>query len=259
MQIVQKRILEDVKPLRIIREVEKWPAIYEKDSPEMSNHHFRHKVWEEVAKNVFENYQIYTAEEKKSKVTDLMKKWRNLRDTFKRHLKQQKNNRAQEGPKDRKKEYVYFKHMSFLLPHMDGGGGTRESRAGRHSPLRRSRLTTLDRSRRDRSVDALSPSASSCAIEHIDADKHFLLSLLPSFKSMSENEKLTAKMEILKVIKDVKTTSAALETVVANTTPWLAPAVAHSDEETNKVKNELFTVEELDYESPIDSGGGDTE
>lgn len=180
-----------------------------------------------------------------------MKKWRNLRDTFKRHLKQQKNNR--EESKQKRKEYVYFKHMSFLLPHIDSGGGGRSPPAPRRP-----------RRRPDPSVLALSPSPSSYAIEHIDADKHFLLSLLPSFKSMSENEKLTAKMEILKVIKDVKSAPAALGPAMPVRDPsgrvgLAAPTVTLSDDETIQVKSELFTVEELDYESLIDSGGGDTE
>lgn len=41
-------------------------------------------------------------------------------------------------------------------------------------------------------------------IEDIDEDKHFLMSLIPTFKRMSDDEKLTAKMEILKVLREIR-------------------------------------------------------
>ncbi|CAF4881428.1 unnamed protein product [Pieris macdunnoughi] len=47
--------------------------------------------------------------------------------------------------------------------------------------------------------------------ENIDEDRHFLMSLIPTFRKMSDNEKLTAKVEILKVIQQVRSSNAGIE------------------------------------------------
>lgn len=174
-----------------------------------------------------------------------MKKWRNLRDTFKRQLLVEK--KIREGHNIKRKEYVYFKQMSFLLPHMVDEEARERVEARASEFARRARHGA--RRRAHTSAEPPAP------IEHIDEDKHFLLSLLPSFKRMNEDEKLTAKMEILKVIKDVKNSSMALEYVVDDS---LALPEGHLADESVVVKNELLTVEVSDYKSASDSAA-DTE
>ncbi|CAG9793159.1 unnamed protein product [Diatraea saccharalis] len=189
------KILEDVHPLHIIMEVQKWPALYVRDCPERAAPHFRMKLWTEVAKAVIPDWEIYSKAEKQSKLTDLIKKWRNLRDTFKRQLEVEK--KIREGQNIKKKVYVYFKHMAFLLPHLDTGEEEILATPASNK-IRRRRLSTRDPETVANSIANL---------EEIDEDRHFLMSLVPSFRRMSDDEKLTAKMEILKVIRDVRGSS----------------------------------------------------
>lgn len=62
-----KKILEDIHPLNIIKEVQKWPVLYEKDNVERSNFHFKTKVWKEVAKTLIPDWGQLTDTEKELK------------------------------------------------------------------------------------------------------------------------------------------------------------------------------------------------
>ena len=67
MSSSKKKILEQILPVRIIREVEKWPVLYMRDCPEVLNPHFKKKVWQEVAKALIEDWDSYSAAEKECK------------------------------------------------------------------------------------------------------------------------------------------------------------------------------------------------
>ncbi|KAJ8709452.1 hypothetical protein PYW07_009278 [Mythimna separata] len=212
----KKKILEEILPVRIIREVEKWPVLYMRSCAEAprDNTHFRKKVWNEVAKALIEGWDSYSPTEKECTIMDLKKKWRNLKDTFKRQVSVEK--RRRQGQVVKKRKYVYFKHMSFLLPHLEpadaaADDGERPRRAPRASPR-------------------AAPPAPPPAPEHVDEDHHFLMSLLPSLRRMSHDDKLSAKMDILKVIKEVRSQAADAPLAVKRELhDAAAPADADSD------------------------------
>ncbi|XP_028157717.1 uncharacterized protein LOC114350947 [Ostrinia furnacalis] len=237
MKSKAKKILEEIHPLAIIKEVEKWPVLYAKDSSDRNNTHFKIKIWHEVAKEVFPDWHSYSREDKDIKVSDLMKKWRNLRDTWKRHVEIEK--KISEGLNIKKKVYVYYHHMAFLLPHLQAGDSEPEDgpaplpamhapepapetapetapepappvptpplaplSAPPRAPLSAPPLAPLSAPPAKRRK--LKHSSSCVHLEDIDEDKHFLMSLIPSFRKMNEDEKLTVKMEILRAIKGVR-------------------------------------------------------
>ncbi|XP_023949520.2 uncharacterized protein LOC112054093 [Bicyclus anynana] len=217
-----KKILEEIHPLSIIREVQKWPVLYAKDSPERANLRFKHKVWTEIAKTLFTDWDCFSDWEQESKVTDLMKKWRNLRDTFKRHLEAEK--KAREGRDIRRKTYVYFKHMLYLLPHsapqetpspdpvvepqLDEFFNRQNKRKVTEEKKKVKKRKRLQNRLEHKAIKSVlipeTHTKSTDKEEMIDEDKHFLMSLIPSFKKMSDDEKLEAKVEILKVIKGIR-------------------------------------------------------
>ncbi|CAH0731274.1 unnamed protein product, partial [Brenthis ino] len=211
-----KKILEEIHPLHIIREVQKWPVLYTKDSVERANQHFKNKIWREIAKSLFADWDSYNEMEQDCKITDLTKRWRNLRDTFKRQLCTEK--RIREGCNIKRKTYVYFKHMLFLLPHISTPESeTRdpvlEPKLNEYFSKRDKRKASTKEKEGKRKKLASKPDLEGVSVEknEIDEDKHFLMSLIPSFKKMSDDEKLTAKVEILKVIKDIRSKSVTVE------------------------------------------------
>ncbi|RVE43480.1 hypothetical protein evm_011878 [Chilo suppressalis] len=215
-----KKILEEVHPLHIIAEVQKRPGLYSRECPESASPHHRTQLWSEVARVVLPGWHTYSKLQKQTKLSDLIKKWRNLRDTFKRQLEVEK--KIKEGHDIKKKTYVYYKHMSFLLPHLSSND--EESTPSKALDNARKRHVTA--------TSTLSP-----AVDDIDEDRHFLMSLIPSFRRMTDDEKLTVKMEILKVIRNVRD-------LHATTTAADALAVIADDD----VKQEIIL--DLDIDEP---------
>ncbi|XP_045454775.1 uncharacterized protein LOC123664225 [Melitaea cinxia] len=253
-----KKILEDIHPLNIIREVQKWPVLYEKDSPERANLHFKNKIWYEVAKSLFPDWETLDERERECKVTDLVKKWRNLRDTFNRQLATEK--KIREGYDIKKKTYVYFKHMLFLLPHMscpenETADPILEPKLNEFFNKRDKRKAPKDKDQTKRKKYTPELSSKPVTQEEIDEDRHFLMSLIPSFKKMSDDEKLTAKVEILKVIKNVRRHSLPVECNIPVSDSLYNEDVGTAD--LGEIKVELLQTDGNDTQS-IDTESGDS-
>ncbi|XP_045504461.1 uncharacterized protein LOC123701081 [Colias croceus] len=235
-----KKILEDIQPLNVIKEVQKWPVLYQKDNPERLNFHFKTKVWYEVAKNLIPEWEQLSDSEKEIKVSDLTKKWRNLRDTFRRQVEIEK--KIREGYPIKKRRYVYFKQMLFLLPHVAPSEvqGEVEPKLNEFLDTHKEKKTPKKLKRK---LHDATP-APSTSKKVIDEDKHFLMSLIPSFKKMTDDEKLTAKVEILKVIQQIRSSSIA----------YTSPDIAFVEEPAREVKMEMVPeVDELESGSSGDS------
>jgi hypothetical protein len=56
MSLRPKKLLEEIHPLNIIHEVQKWPALYARECPERASAHFRNKVWTEIARALFSDW-----------------------------------------------------------------------------------------------------------------------------------------------------------------------------------------------------------
>ncbi|XP_072933075.1 uncharacterized protein [Epargyreus clarus] len=247
---MKKKILQEIHPLNLIKEVQKWPVLYEKGSPERVNMHLKNKMWWEVSKALFEDWDSYTKDVKELKVQELTRKWRNLRDTFKRHVDIEKKNR--EGHNIKKKTYVYFKYMLFLLPHISPAEDTPEEPLpeldeyfARKGKTKRS--APKPEKRKQAASSHAPPPKASKEEDTIDEDKHFLLSLVPTFKKMSDEEKLMAKMGILKTIREVK----------FNKQEQAEPedALAYRPDSAEHIKLEFYNVDEANSN---DSGDSDT-
>ncbi|XP_046971857.1 uncharacterized protein LOC124538732 [Vanessa cardui] len=253
-----KKILEEIHPLHIIREVQKWPVLYVKDNPERANLHFKYKIWNEIAKALFTDWDSYSESEKECKVSDLTKKWRNLRDTFKRQLATEK--KIREGYNIKKKTYVYFKHMLFLLPHVsysenEASDPVLEPKLNEYFNKREKRKASLkDKERIKRRKIVTATPSPSVQQEEIDEDRHFLMSLVPSFKKMSDDEKLSAKVRILKVIKDIRKKSNLMECMP------LADSLSYNveDADVGDIKVEMLQSEANETPSN-DSDSADSE
>jgi hypothetical protein len=144
----------------------------------------------------------------------LQKKWKNLRDSFFRELRTQKNVRSGSAAPQKKNNYIYFQCLQFLKGaaetnpavsniELEVTEGTTsqdlDSHHGFGQPQKKKELlnnadmeivSVLKRSiemREERERD-------------IDGDKMFFLSLLDEFKKVPDHLKMATKMEILKTI-----------------------------------------------------------
>ncbi|GLV42540.1 uncharacterized protein CBL_03278 [Carabus blaptoides fortunei] len=206
-----------------ITEVEKRPALYNKTLPEFRDKNTREKLWSEVSETVVPNWNQLDLKEKRIKCQDVQRKWRNIRDHFRRELNMQKKTRSKIGQRKRRK-YLYFDQLLFLLPTLQ-----KRVTSGNVSPpgsddedfqleqvestmevsFRDETIKVSDTKRQKKQVNSEDVSKSTCKSEEIDEDKYFLMSLLPSFGKFDEQEKLTAKVEFLQVIQRI--TSAKIQ------------------------------------------------
>lgn len=161
---------------------------------------------------------------------EIQNKWRNLRTCFRRELNKQKNGASGQAASKRRK-YIYFDQLLFLLPTMEDRPTVSECSLTQenHSDSEDDSLTVdaVDQSSQENDQLQTSQAAEKPAIvakreakkktptyeesllsilkekkeEAIDEDKSFLLSLVPSFKKLNDTQKLDAKMEFLSTLK----------------------------------------------------------
>ncbi|GAB6024049.1 hypothetical protein CHUAL_008769 [Chamberlinius hualienensis] len=248
---------------KLIEEVEIRPALYNKNLKEYTDTKLKKQLWEDVCEAVVYDWDELTGQEKVQRGIILQKKWGNLRSCFRRELNAQKN------PKNnqtgwRRRQYLYFKKLLFLLPKESDTNSTEDDcdaskndvdnvdvtletkTAPRRKnfksnaqynevdnlevtfdatavPRRRNSPTFKDVDKVEVAFDTaeiLTRKSSSKlnsqfndANEIIlnsqqkiesDGDTNFALSIVPSLRELSRDEKLEAKIEILRVFKKIR-------------------------------------------------------
>ncbi|XP_030759040.1 uncharacterized protein LOC115884557 [Sitophilus oryzae] len=202
---------------KLIQTIESKPALYNRAMREHSDRNTIKQLWNEVCEVMVENWNVLLPAEKTAKGNEIQQRWRNMRTCFKRELNKQKNSDC--GQKFKRRKYIYFNKLLFLLPSIEDRSVVNDINSP-GSSVKEEYKTTSD-SEEDVSVQHLYPittfnqppqksyEESLLSIlndkktEDIDEDKLFLLSLVPSFKKFTDDEKLEAKMEFLKVIRRI--------------------------------------------------------
>lgn len=158
-------------------------------------------------------------------------KWRNLRTSFKRELKIQKKSKCAQMSYKRRK-YIYFDQLLFLLPYMEDKETTtsnsnayeddiilvddKDDFQNETPTINKNRAPTINKNAPPTTNEnEAKQNAKEAPFEEIlldfpkkiDEDKSFLISLVPSFKKMSQTQKIDAKIGILSVIKRVTQTT----------------------------------------------------
>ncbi|XP_071502651.1 uncharacterized protein [Diadema antillarum] len=94
------RYMED-----LIREVEKYPSLYDKQSPSYNDTNARSRIWKKISRTL------------DMKETKARQRWINLRGDYTKHVRRQKEFRN--GPNlDGAKKFRYAEQMEFLRPHL---------------------------------------------------------------------------------------------------------------------------------------------
>ncbi|GFG33979.1 hypothetical protein Cfor_07524, partial [Coptotermes formosanus] len=102
---------------RLIAEVQKRPALYNKAIPEYSDKNCKEKLWIEVCEAVLPNWSRLDTRERVATGSEIQRKWKNIRDNFRREVQMQKKVASGQGATKRR-TYIYFGQLLFLLPTM---------------------------------------------------------------------------------------------------------------------------------------------
>ncbi|KAM4695624.1 uncharacterized protein WCC33_014423 isoform 3-T3 [Rhinophrynus dorsalis] len=235
----------------LIAEVQKRPALYDRHLTEYRDKIKRRDMWDEVCERVIPEWHECTDEEKSSKAKEVQTRWRSLKDCFRRELILQKKEGKDGSLPTKRKQYVFFERLLFLLPILDtepNRGNGSESRATSKASLEKSdgSDTELVASPCVQQVTVTRPPAKKykrhkatemaefedeiigfmekmknlkelSKEEEKDEDKLFLLSLLPAMKRVPKEKKMDLKIEMMQVLQ--RAVSPTFHSTPQNTPP----------------------------------------
>lgn len=151
----------------------------------------------------------------------MQKKWLNLRSCFSRELRAQKNVKTGQSASKRRR-YIYFEKLLFLLPTMeqrsaennvDSQSVALEEFENQDSDSQESDVspkpstsqyrTSVTKRKEKRSVN-FEEALLNILQKEVDEDTNFALSLVPTLRSLTEDENLQAKIQILDIFRQIK-------------------------------------------------------
>lgn len=136
-----------------------------------------------------------------------------MRDSFRRELATVKKEKSGSAQESGRKEYIYFKQLSFLLPICKTRPHEKEASEdpteGRNTeeesqPLGPSTHQKKRKKPLPSDEEVLFQALAKKANAPDDPEKQFLLSLLPDFKNIPESAKLDVKVEFMNILKRYK-------------------------------------------------------
>ncbi|XP_021186175.3 uncharacterized protein LOC110373272 [Helicoverpa armigera] len=204
-------ILDDSFTAKLIDEIEKRPPLYNNNLRAYADVYLKKILWEEICEEVIPQWNQLSSETKTKTGRDLQNKWANLRTCFRRELNAQKNPKSGQASTKRR-QYIYFQQLLFLLPYV----GNQKNESSKRSDdtdnaeddeeAGTSRFSIPSRKKpkmeSNKYVDEVLNEAQKNNEMKIDADTNFALSLVPSLQKLTDEEKIDAKIAILKVFKN---------------------------------------------------------
>ncbi|KAG8232573.1 hypothetical protein J437_LFUL012949 [Ladona fulva] len=215
----------------LVNAVRKRPELYDSSLKGYTKIHLRKKLWEEIFQEIYSDWNSWEEYQKIAKGREAMRRWKRLRDCFRREIANQAKSSV-EGCTPRKK-YIYYDLLSFLLPSLKDcssipeKGSPYDDNSDSAKPAevlsRASNFSSPSTIKHRTSHSDLPATISNAPIElcstfmsqernmrqdePIDDDKAFLLSLLPSLKQFDDSQKFTVRIEIMNAIRKVQLSS----------------------------------------------------
>ncbi|KAF6215014.1 hypothetical protein GE061_009762 [Apolygus lucorum] len=197
----------------IIELVEQHPAIWDKRSDIYKDKFEKEKAWLAVARGLHQDWDKLSKEGQNKKLNGFKNKWRNMKDAMIKSLQ------SKSGGAAKKKKYVHFDALSFLLTageKRSTGGNYDDDYSSQEEECEEASLTHDDRSSSPTSQSSVGASERALfkkptqpaktipplmnSIEQPaislskspapeDADRLYLLSILPDYKNLNQSQK----------------------------------------------------------------------
>ncbi|GFY70340.1 6-phosphogluconate dehydrogenase, decarboxylating [Trichonephila inaurata madagascariensis] len=97
-----------------VEEIKNRPTIWDMRCETYKDRIKRNEAWMEVARQLYSNFDVMELEKQTAVLSELSKKWKNLRQCYKRELDSQCSKSG--SAKKKRVQYVYFDILSFLAP-----------------------------------------------------------------------------------------------------------------------------------------------
>ncbi|XP_030757083.1 uncharacterized protein LOC115882954 [Sitophilus oryzae] len=203
---------------KVIAEIRKRPVLYDSNMIHYCNRSLRKELWAEVCQEVVEDWDKLSKSAKRSKMEGVQQKWKNLKDSYRREIKKQKL--SKEGIIKKKRKYLYSDQLNFMLPFINNKTVSQTpSDDGKTEDTEEHKIELTEHSvgasneeynvsgtefnnyvdvKEENNFDDVMPQVFiDQGADDIDEDKFFLLSLLPSFRKLTPQQKMQIKMEFL--------------------------------------------------------------
>ncbi|XP_077289783.1 uncharacterized protein LOC143913693 [Arctopsyche grandis] len=205
---------------KFITEVQKRPSTWDSRSRDYnSNREKKSKDWKDIAEIMYPQWATMSSEDKQIKGKELMAKWKNIKDNFRRQLKENNTGITVK----RKRPYIYYELLQFLRPVIEEGNSsngqpwdnedidtdareenvTNDLISGTSADVTTvvNRPTKQRRKRKFNNTGKAVKSTDNQEKPPEDEDKMFFLSLVSLTKHMPIHAKLKTRIEIMTVIQ----------------------------------------------------------
>ncbi|XP_044761075.1 uncharacterized protein LOC123318262 [Coccinella septempunctata] len=206
---------------KFIKCVKNNPTIWKKNSKGYGDRVMRESCWNLIGQHMFDSWDEKTEEERHEEVINMKNKWRHMRDSFNKYINQGKGRFS--GVK--KRRYIYADNLSFLLQR--GSRIARESQEEEVKPsFTNQDITDQEISERTQpkpqtvgkkipvrlqertnnipKYHLIKNPASQTSPED-DPDRCYLLSLLPEFRKLNDDQKLDFRFHTLQFFRVIRT------------------------------------------------------
>ncbi|XP_059050568.1 uncharacterized protein LOC131845515 [Achroia grisella] len=268
---------------QFINEIKSRPLLYSTNavSTDPRIRHERQELWLQVCAKLISGWDTIDEREKYATSKEMQHKWRHIRDNYRRELQIQ--NKVKRGLLKRtRKTYRYYTQLQFLNPSNTCTGsvtsGDRASQQESDEDETDSTLSTrmkilLRHKRRkkskkiqimERSTKSITTSVENNAQDLVsdhnkndheqqecDEDRTFCLSLVKSFKKMNEEAKLSAKIDILNVIRRFSYPQSNFQQVYTDPLTYDSPRQSQDSILNNQWQVES-SLEDSEDELPLD-------
>ncbi|CAG9795210.1 unnamed protein product [Diatraea saccharalis] len=211
---------------KFIMAIEARPCLWKTADEGFNNRVLRRLAWDEIAREVTENWDTYSTGKKGTIVDELQKKWRNLRDY---HIKLRKKHKVL------KRKASYLDLLNFLDANMQGSHDSPRVKRRRSDTDDMQPQIKRSCSQSDDDSDEYNNDEHISTVSHMaeptyeipvenditsdpfqtsvltnmsnfndDPDRSFLMSVLPDMKTMNDIQKFQFKLETMKLINKIK-------------------------------------------------------
>ncbi|XP_044739075.1 uncharacterized protein LOC123300554 [Chrysoperla carnea] len=99
---------------RFIAEVKKHECLWQTSHVAYGDKDVKTKAWQQVLETLYPEWDTLPIEDKMNKGNDVQRRWKNIRDSFKKELNKQQQ--ASKRNIEKRKKYKYFDDLLFLIP-----------------------------------------------------------------------------------------------------------------------------------------------
>ncbi|XP_068115168.1 uncharacterized protein [Hyperolius riggenbachi] len=104
----------------LIRKVQANPCIFDKGDKKHSDHNYCRKIWTRITSSFFSHWNELPSKIQNQKIEEMKRKWRSVKDTFKKELQKKKNLERSGSVRNYRPRYRHFEILSFLTPYFEG-------------------------------------------------------------------------------------------------------------------------------------------